>query len=79
MKIFAASWTLGEEQDDGIDGGPVVDAQNLKLSDGTEVSPLVWSPGFSSPLGGAMKNVGLRMINRTATYRCRAPKNVEVV
>jgi hypothetical protein len=72
-EIFAPTWTLALEQDEFFDGGPVVDAQDLTLSDGTPVSPLVWSPGFTSPLGGLMKNVGLRMINRTETYRCHAP------
>lgn len=72
-EIFAVTWTLSSEQDETLDGGPVVEAQNLKLSDGSAVSPLVWSPGFQSPIGGLMKNVGLRMINRTATYRCHAP------
>jgi hypothetical protein len=72
-EIFAASWSLSEEQDETIDGGSVVDGQTMTLSDGTPASPLVWSPAFASPLGAPMKNVGLRMINRTATYRCHAP------
>lgn len=72
-EIFAPTWTLSGEIDETLEGGPLVDAQSLKLSDGSSVSPLVWSPGFVSPLGTPMKNIGLRMINRTATYRFNAP------
>eukprot|EP00750_Incisomonas_marina_P027163 INCI6147.7.p1 GENE.INCI6147.7~~INCI6147.7.p1 ORF type:complete len:364 (-),score=43.10 INCI6147.7:294-1385(-) len=56
-----------------IDGGPVIDVANLTLSDGEKVSPLVWSPRLQSPTGQAMKDIGLRVVNRTHFYRCRAP------
>ena len=31
--------------------GPLIDVSKWKLSSGEAVSPLVWSPGFASPLG----------------------------
>ncbi len=43
---------------------------DLKLSNGQDVSPLVWNPHFVSPLGDALKAVGLRMVNRSDFYRC---------
>ena len=32
----------------------------------------VWAPRLASPLGEPLKSVGLRFINRTASYRCHA-------
>ena len=77
-EILAATWTLAsdDEMDVGmevdLEGGPLVDAANYTLSDGTPVSPLVWAPRLASPLGEPLKSVGLRFINRTASYRCHA-------
>jgi hypothetical protein len=56
-----------------VDGGPVVVVANLTLSNGESVSPLVWSPKLQSPLGQPLKDVGLRVVNRTDFYRCRDP------
>ena len=75
-EIFAITWSDPHEEDDdasSIDGGPVLDVKDLKLSNGESVSPLVWSPKLSSPLGTALKNIGLRVVNRTDFYRCREP------
>lgn len=68
--IFAISWT---NQGAGIpeDGGEVIDVKNLRLTNGQEVSPLVWSPFLSSPLGEPLREVGLRVVNRTDFYRCK--------
>lgn len=49
----------------GLDGGPVVDVKDLRLSNGEAVSPLVWSPYLTSPLGEPLRNTGLRVVNRT--------------
>ena len=71
-EIFAVTWSLPDELGETADGGPVVDVADLRLSNGEEVSPLVWSPRLSAPLSGQpLKNVGLRVVNRTAFYRCR--------
>ena len=75
-EIFAITWSDPHEEEDdasSIDGGPVLDVKDLKLSNGESVSPLVWSPKLSSPLGTALKNIGLRVVNRTDFYRCREP------
>ena len=71
-EIFAVTWSLPNELGETADGGPVVDVADLRLSSGEEVSPLVWSPKLSTPLSGQpLKDVGLRVVNRTAFYRCR--------
>jgi hypothetical protein len=54
-----------------IHGGPVINAGHMALSDGTMVSPLVWSPNLRSPLGLPLKDFGLRFVNRTDFYRCK--------
>ena len=59
--------------DDDVDGGPVVDVANLTLTSGERVSPLVWSPVLQSPTGRPLKDVGLRVVNRTDFYRCHLP------
>lgn len=69
--IFAVSWSDGNRE---LDGGEVIDVANLKLSNGEEVSPLVWSPRLTSPLGVPIARTSLRVVNRTDFYRCHAPK-----
>ena len=69
-------YSIATEADMDIDGGAVIDVADLKLSNGEAVSPLVWSPVLTSPMGKPMKDVGLRVVNRTDFYRCRAPKSV---
>lgn len=75
-EIFAATWSFVEddpETDDdasSLEGGAVVDAGTMTLTDGTAVSPLVWAPKLQSPLGTPLKNIGLRFVNRTLAYRC---------
>jgi len=54
-----------------VEGGPVIDVKHLRLSNGQPGSPLVWSPSLSSPLGKPLRNVGLRLVNRTEAYRCK--------
>ena len=70
-EIFAVTWSLATDM--GTDGGEVIDVKDLKLSSGESVSPLVWSPKLTSPTGIALKNVGLRVVNRTDFYRCKEP------
>ena len=72
-EIYAITWSDPHDGtgDNNVDGGPVLDVKNLKLSSGEQVSPLVWSPRLSSPIGEALKNVGLRVVNRTEFYRCK--------
>eukprot|EP00929_Paragymnodinium_shiwhaense_P075772 TRINITY_DN38784_c0_g2_i1.p1 TRINITY_DN38784_c0_g2~~TRINITY_DN38784_c0_g2_i1.p1 ORF type:complete len:453 (+),score=65.79 TRINITY_DN38784_c0_g2_i1:75-1433(+) len=69
--IFAVTWSpVGDSP--LLNGGPVLDtAQGLKLSSGQAVSPLVWSPRLTSPIGQPLKDVGLRLVNRTEFYRCK--------
>lgn len=67
------SWTWDFEGENGFEGGAVVDVKDLRLSSGEPVSPLVWSPRLQSPLGTPLKNIGLRFVNRTDFYRCKAP------
>ena len=75
-EIFAITWTLPGEEEPGLDdGGAIVDVKNLALSTGEHVSPLVWSPSLSSPLGEPLRNVGLRVVNRTGSYRCHEPSD----
>mmetsp|Transcript_34628 Transcript_34628/g.77412 ORF Transcript_34628/g.77412 Transcript_34628/m.77412 type:complete len:234 (+) Transcript_34628:639-1340(+) len=71
--VFSVTWSnVGDEVE--IDGGEVLDAADLTLTSGESVSPLVWSPRLASPLGLPVKNVGLRIVNRTEFYRCK-PKS----
>lgn len=53
------------------EGGEVVDAASMVLSSGEAASPLVWAPKLTSPLGVPLKDNGLRMVNRTTSYRCK--------
>ena len=53
-------------------GGPVIAVAGKYLSDGTTpLTPLVWAPQLASPLGEPLRNVGLRVVNRTMFYRCK--------
>merc|ERR1740121_739138 len=72
--ILAPTWApVGEVQ---LNGGPVLNvATDLQLSNGAFVSPLVWSPNLRSPLGRPLKDVGLRVVNRTEFYRCKTPSH----
>lgn len=77
-EIFAVTWSDPHNNNDGefkidVDGGPVIDVHDLKLSSGESVSPLVWSPRLTSPTGVALKDIGLRVVNRTEFYRCKKP------
>jgi len=69
--IFAASWDFEGELQAQMQGGEVLDVSDLKLSDGQPATPLVWSPKLASPLGERLSDIGLRMVNRTAFYRCK--------
>ena len=73
-EIFAYTWSdphAGAAPAGTLDGGPVLAASGLRLSSGEAVSPLVWSPRLASPVGKALKDDGLRVVNRTDFYRCR--------
>jgi len=52
------------------DSGPIIDVSKWRLSSGEAVSPLVWSPHLTSPLGEPIAASNLRVINRTMAYRC---------
>jgi len=70
--ILAPTWSMPSGISE-IDGGPVLDVgHDLILSNGEAVSPLVWSPRLSSSLGRPLKDVGLRVVNRSEFYRCKS-------
>lgn len=76
-EILAVTWSpVGGSEE--YDGGEVLNMADLQLSTGESVSPLVWSPKLQSPLGHALKNVGLRSVNRTGYYRCKTTKVPEL-
>lgn len=54
-------------------GGEIIDVGKLTLTSGEPVSTLVWSPQLTSPAGDDLK-VSIRVVNRTDTYRCHAPR-----
>jgi hypothetical protein len=71
-EIFAYTWAdVTTDPGTNFNGGEVLSAKDLRLSNGEEVSPMVWSPYLSSPVGQPLKNDGLRVVNRTSFYRCR--------
>lgn len=81
-EIMAITWSLPEADDDAAhgrrlspidEGGPVLSVAGKSLTDGhTPLTPLVWAPQLTSPLGDkAMRDVGLRVVNRTEYYRCK--------
>jgi len=74
-EIFAVTWAVprGHGSED-LEGGPIINVSALRLTNGEPGSPLVWSPLLSSPLGQPLRDVGLRVVNRTATYRCKPSK-----
>jgi hypothetical protein len=71
-EIFSYTWDF-ESEHKHYEGGHIIDVKDLKLSSGEVVSSLVWSPNLVSPLGTKMKNIGLRVVNRTDFYRCKFP------
>jgi len=82
-EIFAVTWAKADDSDPAsavapreanMEGGAIIDVKGLRLSNGEPGSPLVWSPQLTSPLGEPLRNVGLRMVNRTAAYRCKPSK-----
>jgi len=76
-EIFAVTWTAVPAADSSsesrinADGGPVLSVRTLALSNGEPVSPLVWAPAHKNPLGQPLKDIGLRVVNRTKFYRCK--------
>lgn len=73
-EIFAITWSNSSDiprHVDSSEGGPILSAVELYLSNGEPGSPLVWSPRLSSPLGQSLRDVGLRVVNRTTAYRCK--------
>lgn len=72
--IFTPTWLLPNDQEPGMgqeEKAPIVDAKDLKLSNGEKYSPMVWSPNMRSPIGVELKDIGLRVLNRTDFYRCK--------
>jgi len=69
--ILAATWGFPSPTPSTLHGGEVIDARTMTLSNGEDVSPLVWSPRLKSALGVKLKDVGLRFVNRTDFYRCQ--------
>ncbi|CAE7368511.1 unnamed protein product [Symbiodinium microadriaticum] len=67
-EILAPTWSaVGDDPE--VHGGPILDvAKDLVLSSGEAVSPLVWSPRLTSPLGIPLKNVGLRFQRRCLCF-----------
>ena len=65
------TWNFDNSTSSSIEGGEILDVRNLQLSSGEHVSPLVWSPILTSPIGEPLKDVGLRIVNRTDFYRCK--------
>jgi hypothetical protein len=72
-EIFAVTWSKeGAPAPSVDDGGPVLSVAGRSLTDGvTPLTPLVWAPQLSSPLGTQLRDVGLRVVNRTSFYRCK--------
>uniref|UniRef100_A0A6B2L825 Transglutaminase-like domain-containing protein n=1 Tax=Arcella intermedia TaxID=1963864 RepID=A0A6B2L825_9EUKA len=69
-EIFSVTWNM-EGDVPGLEGGPLVDVVNLKLTSGESVSPFVWSPKHTSPIGIPLNSIGVRVVNRTEFYRCK--------
>jgi hypothetical protein len=65
-EILSVTWSLPQDDPE------VLDVAGRLLTDGrTALTPLVWSPVLASPLGQPLRNVGLRVVNRTLFYRCK--------
>jgi len=76
-EIFSMTWHFPFEASPTIDGGAIIDVKGLKLTNGQSVSPLVWSPYLTNPIGQPLKDIGLRVVNRTDYYRCRDPHHFQ--
>ena len=70
-EIFSVTWAVNGDTDAAWDTGHIIDAASLALSDGTDVSPLVWANQLRNALGEPLKDTGLRLVNRTDAYRCK--------
>ena len=66
-EIFSYTWTFEGELPDE----EVILGSELSLSNGAPASPLVWSPNLKTPSGELVSHQ-LRMVNRTAVYRCKS-------
>ena len=65
-EILAVTWSLPQDDPEAFA------VAGRLLTDGkTALTPLVWSPALASPLGQPLRDVGLRVINRTRFYRCK--------
>eukprot|EP01059_Diplonema_ambulator_P023079 TRINITY_DN38483_c0_g1_i1.p1 TRINITY_DN38483_c0_g1~~TRINITY_DN38483_c0_g1_i1.p1 ORF type:complete len:411 (+),score=127.34 TRINITY_DN38483_c0_g1_i1:179-1234(+) len=69
--IFAYTWSHSEDLPLHQQGGEVLSGQDLRLTTGEPVSPLVWSPYLQDPMGRPISHQ-LRFVNRTDFYRNRA-------
>ena len=79
-EIFAVTWSQPDDEealertsDPTVEeGGPVLSVAGRVLTDGhTPLTPLVWASQLTSPLGEPLRDVGLRVVNRTDFYRCK--------
>jgi len=72
-EIFAVTWSNTPDEEPPSSAATdqvsyLVEARYMSLTDGTHVTPLVWSPEARSPIGEAFD---MNFINRTEHYRCR--------
>lgn len=75
--VIAMTWSLpgaDADEDSALEGGELVDARDFFLSSGEAASPLSYAAHWRSPLGDAIRDQGIRFVNRTQTYRCRPPR-----
>ena len=65
-EILSVTWSLPRDDPEAFS------VAGKLLTDGsTALTPLVWSPVLASPLGQPLRDVGLRVVNRTRFYRCK--------
>ena len=75
-EIFSLTWA--EDADSGLDeGGEIVEVAHLRLSSGEPASPLVWAPTLADAYGAPLR-ISLRVVNRTAAYRCKPSRGGSV-
>ena len=70
-EIFAFTWAEEADETAGLDeGGEIVEVAQFRLSSGEPASPLVWAPALADAYGVPLRT-SLRLVNRTAAYRCK--------
>ena len=77
-EIFAFTWAEAADETAGLDeGGEIVEVAQLRLSSGEPASPLVWAPALADAFGVPLRT-SLRVVNRTAAYRCKPSRGGSV-